>query len=127
MAQEWAKERAANMAPMTDNLSIFLLPVGVRPSKELEEDCSKATFMTQQQEPETENNVKAPTSGGLPSWSELTDAGFEAMMEIASSFLNGNYTDKPKKQGVLSVRAASMLVITVKFVENICLLLLWRC
>ncbi|WJX21504.1 hypothetical protein P8452_10933 [Trifolium repens] len=38
VAKEWAQEREADATPMVDNLSIFHLPVGVRPSEELK-DC----------------------------------------------------------------------------------------
>ncbi|XP_061364723.1 protein ACCUMULATION AND REPLICATION OF CHLOROPLASTS 3, chloroplastic isoform X2 [Gastrolobium bilobum] len=110
VAKEWAQERAADTTPMVeDNLSIFHLPVGVRPSEELK-DCLEISFMTKQHEPETDNNVKVPAlNGGMPPWSAVTDAGLEAVMEFASSLLKGKYANKPKKDGVLSVRAASML------------------
>lgn len=90
MAKEWAQEREADDTPMVDNLSIFHLPVGVRPSEE-SKDCLEISFMSKKHEPE---------------------AGVEAVMEFTSSFLKAKHgnSNKPKKHGVLSVRAASMLV-----------------
>ncbi|XP_024627907.1 protein ACCUMULATION AND REPLICATION OF CHLOROPLASTS 3 isoform X2 [Medicago truncatula] len=89
VAKEWAQEREADDTPMMDNLSIFHLPVGVRPSEE-SKDCLEISFMSKKHEPE---------------------AGVEAVMEFTSSFLKAKHanSNKPKKHGVLSVRAASML------------------
>nr|ACU14213.1 unknown [Glycine max] len=42
-------------------------------------------------------------------WSAATDASLEAVMEFASPLLKGKNANKSKKDGVLSVRAASML------------------
>ncbi|XP_045831151.1 protein ACCUMULATION AND REPLICATION OF CHLOROPLASTS 3 isoform X2 [Trifolium pratense] len=89
VAKEWSQEREADATPMVDNLSIFHLPVGVRPSEELK-DCLEITFRSKKHEP---------------------DAGVEAVMEFTSSLLKAKHanSNKPKKHGVLSVRAASML------------------
>ncbi|XP_054825456.1 protein ACCUMULATION AND REPLICATION OF CHLOROPLASTS 3, chloroplastic isoform X3 [Prosopis cineraria] len=104
VAQEWAKERAADgTSSMADNVNIFNLPVGVRSSEQLK-DCSEASMA---QEPVTENDVNVPNKS--MSWSALTDAGLEAVLDFASTLLNGKYANKSNKQGVLSVRAASML------------------
>lgn len=112
MAKEWAQERAADDgSPMIDNLSIFQLPVGVRPSEELK-DCLDS-FMTKKHGlvPETNNDVKISTLKTSP-WSAVTNAGVEAAMEITSSLLKGKSANSNKsKHGVLSVRAASMLVM----------------
>ncbi|XP_019452626.1 PREDICTED: protein ACCUMULATION AND REPLICATION OF CHLOROPLASTS 3 isoform X3 [Lupinus angustifolius] len=109
VAKEWAQERAADATPVVDKISIFHLPVGVRPSEEFK-DYSKDPFMRKQHEPEIDNDAKVPTTnGGMSSWSTVTDAGLEAVMEFAYSLLKGNNANKPKKHGVLSVRAASML------------------
>ncbi|XP_057425050.1 protein ACCUMULATION AND REPLICATION OF CHLOROPLASTS 3, chloroplastic isoform X3 [Lotus japonicus] len=108
VAREWAQERAAD-APMVDNISIFHLPVGVRHSEELK-DCLEISVMTKKLESETDNDMKVPTlNGGTSSWSSVTDAGVGAVREFASSLLKGKYANKSKKDGVLSVRAASML------------------
>ncbi|KAI9075711.1 hypothetical protein K1719_042327 [Acacia pycnantha] len=104
VAQEWAKQRAADATTtIADNVSIFNLPVGVRSSEQLK-DCSEVSMS---QEPATENDVKAPNKS--MSWSALTDAGLEAVVDFTSTLLNGKDADKSNKQGVLSVRAASML------------------
>ncbi|KAJ7954471.1 Protein ACCUMULATION AND REPLICATION OF CHLOROPLASTS 3 [Quillaja saponaria] len=111
MAQEWAKERAADAGaiPMLDKVSIFHLPVGVRPSEELK-DFINVSSATQQQQPESENDLKIPVvDSNIPSWSALTDASFGAVREFSSSILKGKNSDNQKKQGVLSIRAASML------------------
>ncbi|KAG4162811.1 hypothetical protein ERO13_D01G136700v2 [Gossypium hirsutum] len=113
LAKEWAKERAADSEamPVLDNLSIFCLPVGVRSSEEPEEGISTLNAM-EFSESKSENVVKAPA---LPSSSRslgaFSDASFEAMKEFynsGSTLLKGK-TGVPKKQGVLSARAASML------------------
>lgn len=115
IAEEWAKERAVDTgtAPMIDDLNIFHLPVGVRPSDELKDNVN-ISFTTQNPDQETEDDVKAqPTVyPSTSSWSALTDAGFEAVRHFYNSaftLFNGKYVDVPKKQGVVSVRAASML------------------
>lgn len=101
IAQQWAKERSADSRASTviDNLGIFCLPVGVRASEELD-------FFSQQQEPKTEDDVKEP----------LTGASFDVMRDFystAATLLKGKTADVRKKQGVLSTRAASMLVIFI--------------
>lgn len=115
LAKEWAKERAADSEAMSvlDNLSIFCLPVGVRSSEEPKEGINTLNTM-EFSESKSENGVKAPA---LPrssrSLGAFTDASFEAMKEFynsGSTLLKGK-TGVPKKQGVLSARAASMLVI----------------
>ncbi|PON79178.1 MORN motif [Parasponia andersonii] len=115
IAQEWAKERAAKAGATStlDNLSIFCLPVGVRPSEELQ-DRINISSSTQYPTPNTEDVVKSKPNVNLstPPWNELTDTGLEAMKDFyntASAILKGNFTNPPKKQGLLSVRAASML------------------
>ena len=117
IAEEWAKERTTDngTAPIIDDLSIFHLPVGVRPSDELRDNVN-ISLTTQNPNPETDDDVKArPTVyPSVSSWSALTDAGFEAVKDFYNSaftLFNGKYVDVPKKQGVVSVRAASMLVI----------------
>lgn len=121
MAKEWAQEKAADATPVVDNLSIFHLPVGVKPTEE-SKDYMEISFMTKQHEPEPDNDVKAQTlNGSMGPRSAATDAGLEAVMEFASSLLKGKNANKSKKNGVLSVRAASMLVImTLKFVDDVC-------
>lgn len=116
IAQEWAKERAAEVGATStiDKLSIFGLPVGVRPSED-SKDRINFTSPARYQMPNTEDVLKSKSNvnSGTP-WNELTDTGLEAMKDFyntASALLKGNSTDPPKKQGLLSVRAASMLVL----------------
>ncbi|GMP59545.1 hypothetical protein CsSME_00022790 [Camellia sinensis var. sinensis] len=101
--------------PTLDNLSIYRLPVGVKPSEELENILSISN--TVHLEKVTGDDMKAQTQiTPRMSWDALTDAGFEVVSEFydnASALLKGNDTDVSKKQGVLSVRAASMLVNNV--------------
>lgn len=117
IAQAWAKERAAEASATStlDKLSLFCLPVGVRPSQELK-DRINISSPTQHPTLKTEDVVKAKPGVNLstPSWNELTDTGLEAVRDFyntASALLKGNPTDPPKKEGLLSARAASMLVI----------------
>ncbi|MBA0848767.1 hypothetical protein Goshw_006890, partial [Gossypium schwendimanii] len=113
LAKEWAKERAADSeaTPVLDNLSIFCLPVGVRSSEEPEEGISTLNAM-EFSESKSENVVKAPAlPSSSRSLSAFSDASFEAIKEFynsGSTLLKGK-TGVPKKQGVLSARAASML------------------
>ncbi|KAK4784507.1 hypothetical protein SAY86_018875 [Trapa natans] len=115
-AQEWAKERTKNAAASStlNNLSIFHLPVGVRPSGESKEFMSISNVNNNLVKEEMVNNVKASihADSSMPSWSGLTDVSFGAMKDVynaASTVLKRKEADVPKKQGILSVRAASML------------------
>ncbi|XP_062113124.1 protein ACCUMULATION AND REPLICATION OF CHLOROPLASTS 3, chloroplastic [Humulus lupulus] len=112
IAQEWAKERAAEAGATStlDKLSIFCLPVGVRP------EVLKDRFDISKQYPmPTGKDIlksKPSANSSTTPWNELTDTGLEAMKDIyntASTLLKGNSSDPPKKQRLLSVRAASML------------------
>ncbi|KAJ4710234.1 Protein ACCUMULATION AND REPLICATION OF CHLOROPLASTS 3 [Melia azedarach] len=113
IAQQWAKERAADSRARTtiDNLSIFYLPVGVRAPEELKDGISSSH--SQQQDSKTEDDDKALP---LSSLSALTGASFEAVRDFysnASTLLKGKTADAYKKQGLLSTRAASMLEIHI--------------
>ncbi|XP_059446960.1 protein ACCUMULATION AND REPLICATION OF CHLOROPLASTS 3, chloroplastic [Corylus avellana] len=115
IAKEWAKERAADTGTtsLIHNLSILRLPVGVRPSVELK-DNANISLTTQNLDPETEGDAKAEpvVNSSVSSWSGLTDAGFEAVKDFCNNTFTsfkGEYVDITKKQGDLSVRAASML------------------
>ncbi|KAM6567484.1 hypothetical protein CsatA_026612 [Cannabis sativa] len=112
IAQEWAKERAAEAGAtsMLDKLSIFCLPVGVKPEVLKDRfDISSKNPM-----PNAEGILKSNpgANSSIAPWNELTDTGLEAMKDLyntASTLLKGNSSDPPKKQRLLSVRAASML------------------
>ncbi|XP_022725113.1 protein ACCUMULATION AND REPLICATION OF CHLOROPLASTS 3 isoform X3 [Durio zibethinus] len=113
LAQEWAKERAADSeaTPVLDNLSIFRLPVGVRSSEELKERVN-TLYAIEFAESKSENGVKAPAlPSSSRSWGALNDASLEVMREFynITSTLLKTKTGVLKKQGLLSARAASML------------------
>ncbi|XP_010270753.1 PREDICTED: protein ACCUMULATION AND REPLICATION OF CHLOROPLASTS 3 [Nelumbo nucifera] len=115
IAQEWAKERAvvSVTAPMLANLSVYTLPVGVKSSEKVKDD-PKVSYTTQFSEKSSLEDFNADSLGTptMPSWDTLTDAGFEAVTDIynaASTLIKGKFSDIPRKQGLLSVRAASML------------------
>ncbi|XP_015894284.1 protein ACCUMULATION AND REPLICATION OF CHLOROPLASTS 3, chloroplastic isoform X2 [Ziziphus jujuba] len=106
IAQEWAKERAAKAGAgsVLDKLSIFCLPVGVRPSEELKDNVNVSS-LTHRREPKAEDGLKEQTVGNF-------DTGLEVVKEFcntASALLKGKYADPRRKQGHLSARAASML------------------
>ncbi|KAG5236740.1 protein ACCUMULATION AND REPLICATION OF CHLOROPLASTS [Salix suchowensis] len=109
IAQEWAKERAG-ATPVLDDMGIFQLPVGVRPSEESKGSLN-ISFATELLEPKNEDDFNGRTlvNSNIPSWG---DAGFVAVRDLynnASTLLKGKNPDVLKKQGVLSARAASML------------------
>lgn len=101
LAQEWAKERAADSEAtlVLDNISIFCLPVGVKSSEELKEGVN-TSYATKFPQLKSDNGVNT-----------LNDASLQVMREFynaASTVLRGK-TGVRKKQGILSSRAASML------------------
>lgn len=107
LAQEWAKERAADSEAtlVLDNISIFCLPVGVKSSEELKEGVN-TSYATKFPQLKSDNGVNT-----------LNDASLQVMREFynaASTVLRGK-TGVRKKQGILSSRAASMLVICFSF------------
>ncbi|XP_022992937.1 protein ACCUMULATION AND REPLICATION OF CHLOROPLASTS 3 [Cucurbita maxima] len=109
IAQQWARERAADaeLASAFDSISIFDLPVGVRTSEELKDKS------TPNPEMKYEKKSKASiTTSRFSSQASLTDTSLEVIKEFydtSSAFLRGKSPDLPKKQGLLSARAASML------------------
>ncbi|KAM0961003.1 hypothetical protein ACFX13_020756 [Malus domestica] len=115
LAEDWAKERAAEdgATVMLDNLTIFRLPVGVKPPEELK-DGVNASFPTQDPKTKSEDGVKAQPAYNLSmsSRNSFTDTGLGAVREFyntASTLVKGKDADNPKKQRNLSARAASML------------------
>ncbi|XP_057962987.1 protein ACCUMULATION AND REPLICATION OF CHLOROPLASTS 3, chloroplastic isoform X2 [Malania oleifera] len=115
IAKEWAKERTANpkTTPVVNNLSNFLLPVGVRPLEKLKDGSSTSNPGEQpKQTSEDDTKAKFLVTPSMSSWNTLTSAGFEAVMDFyfsTSASLKKKYTDVSKKQRSLYVRAASML------------------
>ncbi|XP_052204163.1 protein ACCUMULATION AND REPLICATION OF CHLOROPLASTS 3, chloroplastic isoform X2 [Diospyros lotus] len=96
-------------SPVLDNPCIYKLPVGVKASEELKNSLSILKNI-RHQEKIAGDDMKRPTP--RMSLNALSDATSEVVSEFygsASSVLKGTCTDMSKKQGVLSVRAASML------------------
>lgn len=90
---------------LVDSVSIYKLPVGVRHLEKLEDTplMEQRGAAWRVDDDEKKQNHAGPSM----SWSGLTDTNFNNKV---SSFNKGNCTGNSKKQGVLSVRAASMLV-----------------
>lgn len=117
IAKDRGKEKGAEDGAtlMLDNLSIFCLPVGVRSPEELKDNVDLS--LTQNPETKTKDDVTAQPAVNLSmsSRSPLTGTGLEAVRDFynsASALVKGKHADNPNpKQGNLSVRAASMLVI----------------
>lgn len=107
IAEEWAKERAAISGPdpVLDSQSAYALPVGVKSS---EPSINRKSRIS--------NGMGEESAGGkkAPSWDTLTDAGFEAVMDMynaTSTMLKGTIPNASKKRNLLSMRAASMLEV----------------
>lgn len=118
ISEEWTNQGANDCRAIStlDNLRIYKLPVGVKPSEELK-NCLNLSNTIHHQEKSGEEDMMAQTQAPLRmSWDALTDAGFEAVSEFydsASAVFKGTDTDVCKKQGVLSARASSMLVSSI--------------
>ncbi|KAK3421386.1 hypothetical protein EUGRSUZ_G02041 [Eucalyptus grandis] len=111
VAQEWARERAHDSSSSKLNtMSIFQLPVGVKPSNELKDNQNIANSV-QNGIQEIDNVVEAQPidDSSASSWSGLADVGFGAVKDFASTLIQGKRPDVHQKQGNLSARAASML------------------
>ncbi|KAG5531931.1 hypothetical protein RHGRI_026514 [Rhododendron griersonianum] len=114
ISEEWTNQGANDCRAIStlDNLRIYKLPVGVKPSEELK-NCLNLSNTIHHQEKSGEEDMMAQTQAPpRMSWDALTDAGFEAVSEFydsASAVFKGTDTDVCKKQGVLSARASSML------------------
>lgn len=107
IAEEWAKQRAAISGSdvVLDSQSAYTLPVGVKSS---EPSMNKKSRISNGMGEESVGGKKAP------SWDTLTDAGFEAVMDIynaTSTMLKGTYPNISKKSNLLTMRAASMLEV----------------
>ncbi|KAI8538670.1 hypothetical protein RHMOL_Rhmol09G0122600 [Rhododendron molle] len=114
ISEEWTNQGANDCRAIStlDNLRIYKLPVGVKPSEELR-NCLNLSNTIHHQEKSGEEDMMAQTQAPPRiSWDALTDAGFEAVSEFydsASAVFKGTDTDVCKKRGVLSARASSML------------------
>ncbi|CAI9774707.1 unnamed protein product [Fraxinus pennsylvanica] len=110
---ECAKQ-AANFSEETmlvDNVCIQKLPVGVK-HFEQSEDSLLASNIIQEGERVDDSKKTQPRALTSVSWNRFSDAGFPTGSDYnnnASVIEKGNSISNSKKQGVLSVRAASML------------------
>ncbi|PIA64062.1 hypothetical protein AQUCO_00201391v1 [Aquilegia coerulea] len=116
IAQEWAKERQAIFGsnPVLNNQRIYTLPVGVKLSEQAIDSSKFANTKKLKSRTSNDENEESRRNENAPSWDALTDAGFEAVMDIynaTSTLLKGKRTDESKKPGLLSMRAASMLEV----------------
>lgn len=104
VAQKWANERTGDTS-LIDNVSVFRLPVGVKSSEDLK-DSANMPYAEQFSESKVDDDVKKQkVVSSSRSW-----GGF---YNNASTVLKGRNVGIAKKQGVLSVRAASMLVMHI--------------
>ncbi|KAJ4849236.1 hypothetical protein Tsubulata_051403 [Turnera subulata] len=131
IAQKWAKEKTGT-GPLRDKLSIFHLPIGVRYPEE--SNCGMDISPSMEfSEPKTEDNIKEQihAKSSISYWGALNEsvAAARDFYDDASTPLTGRNTDLPKKQGVLSVRAASMLFSSRKLsgIHQKVGALLWKC
>ncbi|KAI3442763.1 uncharacterized protein J3R85_001029, partial [Psidium guajava] len=114
VAREWARERAHDSSSsMLNTMSVFQLPIGVKPSNELK-DSQNIANSAQNGIQEIENVAEAQPAddSSVSSWSGLTNVGFGAVKDFydaASTLIQGKRPDIHQKQGNLSARAASML------------------
>lgn len=112
IAQLWAKERAGFVGSnQIDMLKIFTLPVGVKSSTEV---FSNGVVYSESTLPDTSNNLSTDSlhTEDSPYRDASPDTGLEAITEIynnAFTLLKGRHVDEPRKRGLLSERAASML------------------
>ncbi|XP_058090470.1 protein ACCUMULATION AND REPLICATION OF CHLOROPLASTS 3, chloroplastic isoform X1 [Magnolia sinica] len=114
IAEKWAKERAAAFGATAniDKSNVYTLPVGVKPSEQTTDGPQSSS--PQPAEMKMLNDMEGEPLGSpnVPPQDLLTDMGFETVMDIydaASTVLKGKHADLSRKQGLLSVRAASML------------------
>lgn len=95
-----------DLAAAVDSVSIYKLPVGIRHFEKLED--SHLTSNTKHGAIwMIDDDKKKQHHAGPNMWSGSTDTDISSKVSSANK---GNCTDNSKKQGVLSVRAASMLV-----------------
>lgn len=97
----------------TDSVNIYRLPVGVKCVEQSDESPTD----TKHQKLWIKEDSITVLSDGTPSvsWDAVGDRGIEATVSLnnLSKIRKGNYANDSNKQGVLSSRAASMLVISV--------------
>ncbi|KAL2233224.1 UNVERIFIED_CONTAM: Protein ACCUMULATION AND REPLICATION OF CHLOROPLASTS 3 [Sesamum indicum] len=92
---------------MVDSVSIYKLPVGVKHLEKLEDESLNSKTMHGAAWGVGDNKKKQHYARPTMSWAGSADADFN---NNVSSSNNGNPTSNSKKHGVLSLRAASMLI-----------------
>lgn len=90
-----------------DSVSVYKLPVGIKHVEKLEDSSLTSNTKHEAAWRLDDNEKKQNHAGTSISWSGLTDIDFN---NIVPSYKKGNSTVTAKKQRMLSVRAASMLV-----------------
>lgn len=116
ISQEFHEEELnAGVDPLADNTRIFQLPVGVRLSDDSQENCDKSKSSPAAVKINSEDvQVQPAATSSVTILNGFTDVGFDAVTGFwnsASVLLNGKQPNVTKKHGVLSARAASMLVM----------------
>lgn len=112
MAQLWARERAVlNGTNKIDERDTFTLPVGVKSF----EQCFACSSNSAPPETLDDHGTGGDSLGSQNGQSRdtFTDSGLEAVFDIynsISTLLKGRNRDESRKRGLLSARAASMLV-----------------
>ncbi|KAL8535783.1 hypothetical protein ACS0TY_011429 [Phlomoides rotata] len=94
----------SDLAASVDIVSIYKLPVGIRHFEKLDSHITSNTKHGPMWRVDDDEKKQHHTGPNM--WSGLTDTDFNSKTSSANK---GNCTDNSKKQGVLSVRAASML------------------
>ncbi|KAK9670045.1 hypothetical protein RND81_13G173000 [Saponaria officinalis] len=102
--QEWYDEELSvtESVPVADNPRNFQLPVGVKPSDQINGSFDRADSRRPAEKVSDEDATVSASS--VPSFEVVSD-----IWSSASTLLKGKNLDVPKKQGLLSARAASML------------------
>lgn len=116
IAQLWAKERTSlHLNDKANETEILSLPIGIKTS----ESCSGYSMNVDPsffEKFDDNDNAKESTSGqAIASGNVLTEAGVEVVLEIYNSALaliKGRNLNGSPNGGLLSSRAASMLVIS---------------
>ena len=109
MAKLWAQERDITKASKNvDGIDTFTIPVGVKFSGNRESMKGKKCCDSGERAFNAENARNEESS------SDSTNSGLGAVLEICNSaveLIKGRSMVEPRKQGMLSNRAASMLVL----------------
>lgn len=103
---------------LDENPRIYQLPVGVRFSDDLNDSTDKSNIRSPEEINDVDIQMQASPVPSVPPLNGIADVGFDAVTDFwnsASVFLKRKKPNNSKKQGVLSTRAASMLVIRLHY------------